>query len=175
MRKLRAVQHARQFGHSQFSPIIFSGPGGLALHDPDSRPQTSMYHALAAWVNRVTRLPNGLQRVGDCCTLASTARFARMHARNSSRNGQKPRKKDMSATVAAPAVLRLHPEDNVAVATRGLPAGTSVDVAGRTTTTRERIELGHKLALAPIARGTPIRKYGQIIGFATADINAGDW
>jgi altronate hydrolase len=37
----------------------------------------------------------------------------------------------------------------------------------------ERVGLGHKLALCDIARGEPILKYGQIIGFASTDIRAG--
>jgi len=34
---------------------------------------------------------------------------------------------------------------------------------------------GHKMAVAPIAQGEPVRKYDQIIGFATAQIASGDW
>ena len=34
---------------------------------------------------------------------------------------------------------------------------------------------GHKMAVAPIAQGEPVRKYDQIIGFATQAIAPGDW
>ena len=34
---------------------------------------------------------------------------------------------------------------------------------------------GHKMAVAPIAAGAPVLKFGQIIGFATEDIAPGDW
>lgn len=83
----------------------------------------------------------------------------------------------MSTAVAASAALRLHPDDNVGVATRGIPEGSAVDLdgSGNVLLARERVEMGHKIALAPVARGTPIRKYGQIIGFATADIEPGAW
>ena len=37
----------------------------------------------------------------------------------------------------------------------------------------ERIPAGHKVAIRPIAVGEPIRRYGQIIGFATAPIAPG--
>ncbi len=83
----------------------------------------------------------------------------------------------MSTAVATSAVLRLHPDDNVGVATRGIPAGDAVEVTGggAAVVAREQIEMGHKIALARIACGTPIRKYGQTIGFATADIERGEW
>ena len=83
----------------------------------------------------------------------------------------------MSTAAVASAVLRLHPDDNVGVATRGLAAGATVDLAGGepSIVARERVEMGHKLALATISRGSPIRKYGQTIGFAIADIEPGDW
>jgi len=67
-------------------------------------------------------------------------------------------------------VLKLDESDNVAVAIDTLAAGaTAAGVA-----VRGRVPKGHKLALAPQAPGNPIRKYGQIIGFATAPIEAGD-
>jgi altronate hydrolase len=73
-------------------------------------------------------------------------------------------------------LLRLHPEDNVAVATRAVPAGISIELAGgQSLTSRDRVEMGHKLAIARIHRGEPVRKYGQTIGFATADIEVGEW
>ena len=83
----------------------------------------------------------------------------------------------MSTAVAVPALLRLHPDDNVGVATRRIAAGAAVDVSGggAAVTARERVEMGHKIALVQIVRGTPIRKYGQTIGFATADIQPGEW
>jgi altronate hydrolase len=83
----------------------------------------------------------------------------------------------MSTSVVASAVLRLHSDDNVGVATRGISADASVDIAGGgpSLVARERVDMGHKLALVPIAAGTPIRKYGQTIGYAIADIEPGAW
>ena len=83
----------------------------------------------------------------------------------------------MSATIATPAVLRLHPDDNVGVATRTISIGAPVDMTGggAGVVAAERVEMGHKIALAPIVRGTPIRKYGQTIGYATAEIEPGAW
>src|SRR5690606_4737072 len=66
--------------------------------------------------------------------------------------------------------VRLHPADNVVVAALALPAGTTVDGV----TLRRDVPRGHKVAVADIAEGEPVRKYNQIIGFATAPIAPGD-
>ena len=71
----------------------------------------------------------------------------------------------------APApVIRLHPDDGVLIARSSLPAGM---VVAEGVTTVERIPAGHKVAIRPIATGEAIRRYGQIIGFATAPIAPG--
>ena len=77
------------------------------------------------------------------------------------------------ATVAGEqrAVL-LRSDDNVAVAARPIPEGAVVALGGRSVEVREPIALGHKVALEPIALGDPVRKYGQIIGFAARAIPA---
>lgn len=69
-----------------------------------------------------------------------------------------------------PGLVRLDRDDNVAVATRMLPRGQSVSLADLTVTPRTDIPPGHKVAIAPIASGSPVVKYGQPIGLATADI-----
>ena len=74
----------------------------------------------------------------------------------------------------SPAVL-LRPDDTVAVAARPIPASTRVTVPGRTIEVLEPIGLGHKLAVVPIPAGSPVRKYGQIIGFAQRNIAPGCW
>ncbi len=70
-----------------------------------------------------------------------------------------------------PRVIRLSPDDNVVVAVDQIPPGGSVAGA----TVRERIPRGHKMAIVPIETNEPIRKYGQIIGFASKSIAPGDW
>ncbi|HEX9230817.1 MAG TPA: UxaA family hydrolase, partial [Jatrophihabitantaceae bacterium] len=66
-------------------------------------------------------------------------------------------------------VIRLHPSDDVAVARRDLTAGETLDGL----TVREDVRRGHKVATRDVAAGEPVRKYGQVIGFATRDIAAG--
>ena len=67
--------------------------------------------------------------------------------------------------------IRIHPSDNVVVALRTIPAGTELDgIAAHT-----EIPQGHKMALASLASGEQIIKYGLSIGHAVADIAPGDW
>jgi altronate hydrolase len=79
----------------------------------------------------------------------------------------------MSALALSQVAVQLRPEDNVAVAARSLPAGTSFQQNGATVTLAQRIGLGHKIALGLIPKGEAIRKYGQIIGFASEEIPPG--
>lgn len=65
--------------------------------------------------------------------------------------------------------VRLDTSDNVVTATRALEIGTSVE----TTETTALIPSGHKIAVRPIAKGEAIRKYAQIIGYASQDIAPG--
>jgi len=67
--------------------------------------------------------------------------------------------------------IRLSSDDNVVVAVDAIAPGATV--AG--TTARERVPRGHKMAVADVGADAPVRKYGQIIGFASRPIAAGDW
>lgn len=67
---------------------------------------------------------------------------------------------------------RLHPDDNVVVAGADISAGA--EVSEEKIAARDRIPFGHKIATVPIAAGAPIRKYGQIIGFASRSIQSGE-
>ncbi|MEO8114041.1 MAG: altronate dehydratase family protein, partial [Phenylobacterium sp.] len=68
-------------------------------------------------------------------------------------------------------VIRLHPLDNVVVASRRLPKGAVAAREG--VRALDAIPAGHKLAASFIAAGQPILKYGQVIGAATQDIAVG--
>ncbi len=67
------------------------------------------------------------------------------------------------------AAIRLHAEDNVGIALADLTAGSAV----LGVTAAGFVPRGHKIALSDIAKGALVRRYGQIIGTATADIPAG--
>ena len=78
---------------------------------------------------------------------------------------------------AAVDALVLHPDDGVATALRPLTAGTQAWVmtpnGPRKIRIVEDIRRCHKFALADISAGSEVRKYGEIIGDATTDIEAG--
>lgn len=71
--------------------------------------------------------------------------------------------------------VRLHPDDNVVIAKTHVQTGTTLRIGPVTALkVRRLIPSGHKIALQDIAEGAPIRRYGQIIGFATRSIQAGE-
>jgi len=70
--------------------------------------------------------------------------------------------------------LLLHPSDSVAIARRAIKAGTQLVIGGASITARNDVPAAHKIALADIAPDQPLRRYGQIIGFAEQTIRAGE-
>ncbi len=71
--------------------------------------------------------------------------------------------------------IRIHPDDKVAVALCPLEAGTVVSLDGREITLLEQIPQGHKFALADLAEGESVIKYGYPIGIMKAPVKAGGW
>ncbi|HLJ49696.1 MAG TPA: altronate dehydratase family protein [Bryobacteraceae bacterium] len=70
-------------------------------------------------------------------------------------------------------VIHLHASDNVAIARVPLAAGQVVRVDGHDVTIEDAIPIGHKVALAAIAAGETIVRYGQIMGRARIRIEPG--
>ena len=66
--------------------------------------------------------------------------------------------------------VRLDPSDNVVTATRALAADAEVEGIA----TAGLVPSGHKVATMAIAQGEAVRKYAQVIGYASQDIAAGD-
>lgn len=81
------------------------------------------------------------------------------------------------SVATVPVVLHLNPDDNVVVATRRIPSDFALPETNgfQGLMTREPIDQGHKIATRRIEKGSPIRKFGQTIGFATREIQPGDW
>jgi altronate hydrolase len=77
----------------------------------------------------------------------------------------------MDATTQPP-VIRLHPDDSVVITRMALPPGTPV---GDNIATRQRVPPGHKVAMRGHQSGEAVKRYGQIIGFASQPIAPGDW
>ncbi|MEV4649499.1 altronate dehydratase family protein [Saccharopolyspora sp. NPDC049357] len=65
--------------------------------------------------------------------------------------------------------FRLHEEDSVLIARQDIEPGTYSGLEITNT-----VPSGHKVATTAIAEGAAVRKYGQIIGFASRDIAAGE-
>ena len=76
----------------------------------------------------------------------------------------------LSERAMAPRVLRLNPADNLVVAIDPILVGAVAEGI----TAVARVPKGHKMATAAIAVGQPVKKFGQIIGFATAPIRPGE-
>src|SRR5947208_442974 len=79
-----------------------------------------------------------------------------------------------SSTVAVPGV-GVRTIRRTRTASKRAHRSATLGVAGRAVEVREPIALGHKVALGDIQPGEPVRKYGQIIGFAAKAIPAGSW
>ncbi|WP_077145479.1 UxaA family hydrolase [Sphingopyxis sp. KK2] len=78
-----------------------------------------------------------------------------------------------AAALTPVTALRVHPADSVATCLSDGAAGERVHVEGQAIALIGAIPRGHKFALAPIARGAAVIKYGFPIGVATTDIAAG--
>jgi hypothetical protein len=63
-----------------------------------------------------------------------------------------------------PALLLLHPDDNILVARRDIAAGEPVEIDGQAVSMPAAIELGHKVARRALAADTRVLKYGAPIG-----------
>lgn len=70
--------------------------------------------------------------------------------------------------------IQLHPDDDVLIALMPLGAGRRIVAGAHTVQLATAIVAGHKIALRPIEPGQPVRRYGQVIGFATRAIAAGE-
>jgi len=68
-------------------------------------------------------------------------------------------------------VIRLHADDDVVISLDQLVAGTHIESEG--VAVAGLVPPGHKMATRAIEMGAPVRRYGQIIGFASRPIRAG--
>jgi altronate hydrolase len=80
----------------------------------------------------------------------------------------------MATYALAEKAILLNVADDVMIAKATIPAGTIIEDGGARVEVRQDIRAGHKIARRPVAAGEPVRRYGQIIGFTTAPITAGD-
>lgn len=69
--------------------------------------------------------------------------------------------------------IKLHDNDDVLIARGALSAGTVLSEFDNIVTAGD-IPAAHKIACREVAQGAPVRRYGQIIGFATQPIRPGE-
>jgi altronate dehydratase small subunit len=85
----------------------------------------------------------------------------------------------MTTKQSAASAFQVHASDNVATLLGEAAAGATLHIVGSAQptqfTAREKIELGHKVAVVPIPEGAPIIKFGIVIGIAMRAIAAGEW
>ena len=74
--------------------------------------------------------------------------------------------------------LMLSDKDNVATSLEDIESGATVEIQlgdrWRSVKAIEPIPFGFKIAVADIAKGAPVMKYGESIGIASSEIKAGD-
>ncbi len=88
-------------------------------------------------------------------------------------NAERPRRA-MAADRKGPAVMRLSPQDNVAVALRALKAGETVVLDDVALTVDRNVAVGGKLAARRLAAGEIVVKYDCPIGVALREIAPGE-
>lgn len=72
-------------------------------------------------------------------------------------------------------IIKINPEDNVAVAIAPLNAGDKVSVDGKEITLTSDVPSGHKFLLCDLNSGDNVIKYGYPIGHLKEDCKAGDF
>src|SRR4029453_7717135 len=70
--------------------------------------------------------------------------------------------------------LILHPDDDVVIAKAPIPTGTVLDHDGDRLEVVCDVRPGHKIARRARGTGEAVRRYGQVIGFATQPIGRGE-
>ncbi|MGK0241374.1 MAG: galactarate dehydratase, partial [Candidatus Pelagisphaera sp.] len=77
-------------------------------------------------------------------------------------------------TVTNPIIVKIDPADNVAIVANdgGLQAGTEVPGG---IVLKDFVPQGHKFTLQRIEAGGKVVRYGEVIGYAVADLPEGSW
>ncbi len=72
-------------------------------------------------------------------------------------------------------IIKIHKDDNVAVAIEELKQGDAFTVNGEELKAVTDVPAGHKVALCDMEEKTPVTKYGCPIGYTTAKVAKGEW
>lgn len=71
--------------------------------------------------------------------------------------------------------LKINPADSIVVCLQAIPAGTLLEIDGKSITLLQDTPAGHKVAINDMKEGEDIIKYGYPIGHALKDLKAGEW
>jgi len=70
----------------------------------------------------------------------------------------------------------MNSEDSCATSLAEIPKDAKIEIKDKNLINiNQDIPFGHKFAIKDIKKGDLVKKYGEIIGIATQDINLGDW
>lgn len=72
-----------------------------------------------------------------------------------------------------PALILLHPRDNILIAGRQIQSGERVEIDDGQVTMRAEILVGHKVARTALTQGDQVTRFGAPIGSMTANVDAG--
>ena len=72
-------------------------------------------------------------------------------------------------------IIKIHKDDNVAVAIEEIKQGSSFVVGGEEITAATDIPAGHKVALCDMDEKTAVTKYGCPIGYTCQNVAKGEW
>jgi altronate hydrolase len=79
-----------------------------------------------------------------------------------------------SQAAAHNSTILLHPDDTVAIARKNIEAERDLEIHGVMVRTLAPIPAGHKVAIRSVRAGDPVYRYGNVIGFASTAIQAGE-
>jgi hypothetical protein len=71
-------------------------------------------------------------------------------------------------------LIKLNQHDNVYIVRNSISAGEAISVNGHICRFDKQLDIGHKIASAPIKQGEQVIKYGVSIGSASQDIQTGE-
>ena len=72
-------------------------------------------------------------------------------------------------------IIKLQPQDNVAVVLKEFSPGQEIKVGEDTITVLDKMTMGHKIALSDLSEGSPVIKYGYPIGVTSKAVKKGEW
>lgn len=78
--------------------------------------------------------------------------------------------------MGVPSILKINEKDNVVIALQEMKKGKIISLEdGRNISLIDDIPASHKIVIESIAKGEPVYKYGEVIGYASEELVEGRW